>query len=82
MTDAQKNKDMIIRVAIDLFSAKGFKGTSIRDIAHAMGMSISNIYHYFGNKDGLLLAILERSSKGLVESLHEISEMDMDPLTR
>ena len=59
MPKPQTNKDKIIRVAIDLFSAKGFKGTSIRDIASAMGMSISNIYHYFGNKEGLWLAILE-----------------------
>jgi len=76
------SKEKLIEVALDLFAAKGFRGTSIRNIASAMGMSISNIYHYFGNKEGLLLAILERSSKGLVESLHEVSEMDMDPLDR
>ena len=82
MTDAQKNKDMIIRVAIDLFSAKGFKGTSIRDIAHAMGMSISNIYHYFGSKEGLWLAILERSAEGIVDELRQVSELEMEPLAR
>ena len=82
MTEPQTNKDRIIRVAIDLFSTKGFKGTSIRDIASAMGMSISNIYHYFGNKEGLWLAILEYSAKGIVEKLRQVSELEMEPLAR
>ena len=82
MPEPQTNKDRIIRVAIDLFSTKGFKGTSIRDIASAMGMSISNIYHYFGNKEGLWLAILEYSAKGIVEKLRQVSELEMEPLAR
>jgi TetR/AcrR family transcriptional regulator, cholesterol catabolism regulator len=77
-----KSKEKLVQVAIELFSTRGFKGTSIRDIATAMNMSISNIYHYFGNKEGLLLAVLEHSSKGLVEKLDEISQMDLDPLER
>lgn len=82
MTEPQTNKARIIRVAIDLFSHKGFKGTSIRDIAHAMGMSISNIYHYFGNKEGLWLAILKYSAEGIVEKLRQVSELEMEPLAR
>ena len=82
MPSPDTNKHKIIQVAIDLFSSKGFKGTSIRDIAGAMRMSISNIYHYFGNKEGLWLAILEYSSKGIVEELRHVSELEMEPLAR
>ena len=82
MTNPHTTQEKIIKVAIDLFSAKGFKGTSIRDIAHKMEMSISNIYHYFGSKEGLWLAILEHSAKGLVEKLQQIPEMKMEPLDR
>lgn len=46
MSEREGSKDKIIEVAIDLFSTMGFKGTSISDIANAMGMSISNIYYY------------------------------------
>jgi TetR/AcrR family transcriptional regulator, cholesterol catabolism regulator len=77
-----KSKEKLLKVAISLFSAKGFRGTSIRDIANAMGMSISNIYHFFGNKEGLWLAILEYSSGGIVKELQKISELDMDPVNR
>lgn len=82
MTEHEGSKDKIIEAAIDLFSARGFKGTSIRDIANAMGMSISNIYHFFGNKEGLWLAILESSAKGIIEKLQEVCKLEIDPLAR
>jgi AcrR family transcriptional regulator len=72
----------LIDVAIQLFAANGFKGTSIRDIAKLTGMTISNIYYYFGNKDGLLLAILEHSSKQLLDKLRSASASDLEPLER
>ena len=43
-----KTERTFIESSIELISVKGIKGTSIRDIANATGMSISNIYHYFG----------------------------------
>jgi len=82
MDEVLETKEQVIKAAIDLFSTKGFNGTSIRAIANGMGMSISNIYHYFGNKEGLMLAILERSSKRLVDNLRQVSEKEMDPLDR
>jgi len=82
MEEVLATRDQVIKAAIDLFSIKGFNGTSIRAIANAMGMSISNIYHYFGNKEGLMLAILEQSSKRLLETLQQVSEKEIDPLDR
>ena len=82
MEEVLDTKAQVIKAAVDLFSTKGFNGTSIRAIANAMGMSISNIYHYFGNKEGLMLAILEQSSKRLLETLRQVAKKDMDPLDR
>ncbi len=75
-------KEELLEAAIDLFATKGFAGTSIRDIARSMGMSISNIYHYFGNKEGLWIAILEYSVREMPGQLREVAAMDMDPLER
>jgi AcrR family transcriptional regulator len=72
----------LIDVAIELFAANGFKGTSIRDIAKLTGMTISNIYYYFGNKDGLLLAILEHSAKKVLDRLRVAPPPDLGPLER
>lgn len=42
-----------------LFSQKGFDATSTREIAAAAGCNLGLINHYFGSKEGLLVAILE-----------------------
>jgi AcrR family transcriptional regulator len=82
MTELPENKEKLLRAAIELFATRGFTGTSIRDIARKMGMSISNIYHYFGNKEGLLLVILQTSAETLNVKLREVTRLNMDPLAR
>ena len=82
MTDSSNKRDQLLQAATDLFATKGFRGTSIRDIANITSTSLSNIYHYFGSKEGLVLAILERFSREIVTELKRISELDLDPLER
>ena len=72
----------LIDVAIDLFSRKGFKGTSIRDIAAEMGMTTSNIYHYFGTKSGLLSAIERQTLEPIMQEFRRIKDLNMPPLER
>ena len=72
----------LIDVAIDLFSRKGFKGTSIRDIAAEMGMTTSNIYHYFGTKAGVLSAIGHQTLEPVIQELRRIANLDLPPLDR
>lgn len=68
-TEVDKEKlgrrEELLQIAADLFSRNGFQGTSIRDIAKTLGVSVSVIYHYFQNKEGLWSSILEYSVKGL-----------------
>jgi AcrR family transcriptional regulator len=81
----KRNEDTekkLVEACINLFSSKGFKGTSIRDIAEAMGMSIQNIYHYFGSKEGLRVAILKHSFEPLFDRMKRVSDSEMDPLER
>ncbi|RPJ10060.1 MAG: TetR/AcrR family transcriptional regulator [Deltaproteobacteria bacterium] len=82
MDDLRDSQTKLMEVAIDLFASRGFRGTSIRDIAGAMGMSISNIYHYYGSKEGLLLAILKHSAEQVANKLLEVSGLNMEPLDR
>lgn len=62
-------REELIQIAVDFFSQNGFRGTSIRDIATKLGVSVSVIYHYFNNKEELWSAIIEYSVKGLPEKL-------------
>ncbi len=46
-------KGKILSVALSLFFEHGYDGVSINDIAKAVGISKSTIFHYFANKDEL-----------------------------
>jgi TetR/AcrR family transcriptional regulator, cholesterol catabolism regulator len=72
----------LIQAGLDLFATRGFQGTSIREIADKAGTLISDIYYHFGNKDGLLLAILEEKIRYVTVDLQEISKRDIDPIER
>jgi len=56
---ADESREMILAAAFDLFSEKGFHGTSIRSIAKRAGVSEGLIYHHFENKLDLLHAIFQ-----------------------
>lgn len=51
-------RERVIRAAISLFAERGFHGTGIRDIAAAADLRSSTLYHYFSNKDDLLMEIM------------------------
>ncbi|HEY0837482.1 MAG TPA: TetR family transcriptional regulator [Azospirillum sp.] len=80
--DGASSRDVLLQTALDFFSTRGFNGTSIRDIANALGVSVSNIYHYFGSKEGLWLEIMEYSVKTLPQRLESALADITDPLAR
>lgn len=64
-------KELIFEAAIELFHAKGFKGTTIRDIAAKARVNPANISYYFQGKQGLLEACLIRFFESYVLCLEE-----------
>jgi len=59
---ADRRRAELIDAALRLFADRGFRGTTIADIAAATGTAHGLVYHYFRSKDELLDAILERYS--------------------
>ena len=55
MTEKQEK---ILQAALELFARDGFKTTSTSKVAKLAGVSEGLIFRHFGNKDGLLEAIL------------------------
>src|SRR5437867_625179 len=49
----------VLDSALRLFRRRGFKRTTMRDIAAAAGLSLGAAYHYFRSKDALVLAYYE-----------------------
>lgn len=62
----------IIEEAEKLFAQKGFKGTSVREIAQNAGINLAMISYYFGSKDKLLEAIFVYRGHTTKISLEEI----------
>ncbi len=57
------NLGRILAAASDLFTRQGFHGTSTRDIAAQAGVSLGNIYNYFGTKEEVFVSLLEKYEK-------------------
>ena len=52
-------RERICEAAIDLFAAKGYHGTSMRDLAGAVGVEAASLYYHFPSKQDILLALFE-----------------------
>jgi len=68
MEERKNTKDVIEQVALDLFSKKGYKAVSIRDICKGVGIKESSIYYHFKNKQAIMDSLLEKIDL-LIESM-------------
>jgi AcrR family transcriptional regulator len=59
------DQDSLVRVAVDVFTERGFDGTSMEDLAHRLGITKSAIYHHVDSKNHLLELALARALDGL-----------------
>jgi TetR/AcrR family transcriptional regulator len=58
--DPEKSRETIITHAMDEFVAKGYDGARVDVIAEKCDVSKNLLYHYYGSKSGLFVAVLER----------------------
>src|SRR6266481_2200506 len=60
-----RTRQRILDVAIQEFSAKGYDGARVDDIMRLAKVSKNLIYHYFGSKEKLFIAVLESAYQGM-----------------
>lgn len=63
-----ERREQIVQTAIELFSQRGFKGTTTKEIAKAVGVSEAIIFRHFATKDDLYAAILD--AKACEDGVH------------
>lgn len=82
MVENKDNKQTLICCALELFSKKGFDGTSTAEIVDCAGVTKPTMYHYFGSKEGLLSDVLKIYYGSFLEALKKAVTLPEDiPLT-
>ena len=66
----------IFKIAIELFSQKGYSGVSIREIAKAVGIKESSIYNHYKNKDQILQTIYDYYQNQMKKTILPEKELD------
>jgi AcrR family transcriptional regulator len=77
--DPERTKANILEVAAGEFGEKGLAGARIDEIAALTQTSKRMIYYYFGNKEGLYLAVLEEAYKRVRDIESELHLQDLEP---
>ena len=63
--------ERILDAAEVLFAERGFEGTTLRDVAGAVGLRNPSLYNHFDSKETLYAAVLERGIRPILEVLSE-----------
>ena len=74
LSKGSKTKDKILKTSLKLFSKKGYKATTVRDIAGAIGMKQSALYNHFKNKDEILETLIGNLTSSAIVTLFDDKE--------
>jgi len=75
-----KTKEKILKHALKLFATKGYKATTVRDIAGAVGIKQSALYNHFKNKDEILETLIcDLTSSAIVTLFDNKESIDKGP---
>ncbi|HMJ37744.1 MAG TPA: TetR/AcrR family transcriptional regulator [Baekduia sp.] len=64
---ATTSEGQILEAALDVFAAKGYHGSTIREIAVRAGVSVAGLYHHFSSKRDLLERLMDDTMDGLLD---------------
>jgi AcrR family transcriptional regulator len=76
-TDESEARAKISAAGEELFAARGYAGTAVRDIAEKAGVNGAMIHYYFRSKEGLYRAILESAASRVRAMLVETTGGDL-----
>jgi AcrR family transcriptional regulator len=77
-----RSREVILREAVRLFSRKGYPGTSMRDIADAVGLLPGSLYAHIDDKEGLLAEIVNRGIDAFARAAESVTATPAPPDVR
>jgi len=70
----ERTAERILEAAEKRFAERGYEGTTLRDVASAVGLRIPSLYNHFPGKQALYAAVLERGISPVLAALSEFVE--------
>jgi TetR/AcrR family transcriptional regulator len=67
-----RNSETILEAALEVFSAQGFRGATLDQIAEVAGLSKPNLLYYFPSKEAMHRALLTRMLDTWLDPLREM----------
>ena len=75
-------REELLSIAAQLFADRGFKNTTVRDIADAAGILSGSLYHHFDSKESMIDEILSSFQEELFRQYDEVMAADVDTRTK
>jgi AcrR family transcriptional regulator len=77
--DAERTKREILEIATGEFAERGYAGARVDEIAARMRTTKRMIYYYFGSKEQLFVAVLERAYSEIRQAEQAVDVDDLEP---
>lgn len=79
LSGARDTRSLLMDAAADLMTQRGSVDFSLSDVTAYSGLNSALVKYYFGNKRGLLVAIIERIATRSLGQLNDLLDMDLPP---
>ncbi|UEA59191.1 TetR family transcriptional regulator [Gordonia otitidis] len=78
--DPERTRAELLAVATEVFAESGYSGARVDEIAERTRTTKRMIYYYFGGKEGLYLAVLDRAYRGIRQAEQKLRVDHADPI--
>jgi AcrR family transcriptional regulator len=77
--ETSTRRQELLAIAAQLFAERGFKNTTVRDIADAAGILSGSLYHHFDSKESIVDELLDTFQQSLWKQYDAIETSDLSP---
>ena len=71
-----KSRELVLDAAERVMAEDGFEAATLARVVEEAGIPLSSVYHYYGSKDGILLAVMERGAERFFADLPDPGPAD------
>ncbi len=75
-----KSRELVLDAAERVMAEHGFEAATLARVVTEAGIPMSSVYHYFGSKDGILLAVMERGADRFFADLPDLNRRPGRPV--